>query len=242
MANYYDKVLEDFNFSRESDEAFDDAFDDAYDEGIFTRKRPDKTGSSIKPSNFGKNIVTPTPQGQGNYATKAELKNSLNSISDQVNDLKKANLSINAAISRLEKTSESVAKGFAKEGKAQEATIANTSMMSVLAALINKPTLDPTQLKIVDEKGDPSNLKIDPTDDAKNKSVQVDLTKTLLFTMMPGIISGGSSKKDNNNMWLPLFMVLLLNNGSNGSGSGSSFGSNSDSTLLIVMALMMMGK
>ena len=92
MANYYDRVLEDF-----PEGSFDEGI---FDEGIFDeaapRRRPMRIPDSVgKRSDFQRHVTQGQPTNQQSaYATKSELKSSLQSISDQVNDLKKSNLSI----------------------------------------------------------------------------------------------------------------------------------------------------
>ena len=237
MANYYDKVLEDFDISRESEGIFDDSYDEGnWDEGFFDRrKRPVKIPSSIgMASNFGRNVNnTGSSQSQGNYATKTELKNSLNSISEQVNDLKKSNLSLAGSIKGLNEGYEKVVKSIAKKDRSQDSIMSSSTMMSLLGTIVNKPTLNADALIIEQDPNSSSKqiIKVDPTKDP----IQVDLTKTLLFTMMPMMMSGGSGgSSGNNGMMMMLPMVLLLGNKS---GTGSAIGSG-DNTLVLMMVMM----
>ena len=267
MPSYYDKVLEDF----ESEAIFDhESADESSDEAIWNQplRRPTNKlpGSLDRRSNFEKNVSNNSSQGQGNFATKSELKSSLTSISDQVNDLKKANLILGSSLNKLEKTTESVAKGLAKEGKAQASTINSSTMMSLIAALVNKPILNVAALKIIPgtpgtpgkpgippdpnragDLGTPPTLAIPGTPDiieqvANQDAIQVDLTKTLLFTMMPMMMSGGSSGGGDNNMMMPLMMVLLLSKPGTGLSSGSSIGGTDNTLVMVMMMMMMMNK
>lgn len=238
MANYYDKVLEDF----ESEGIFDEGiFDEgAFDEAIFNRRRPSRGGgipSSVRrPSNFGQH-VTPGHGGnqQSHYATKAELKSSLNSISEQVNDLKKSNISIAASIKDLNEGYEKVIKSIAKKDKAQDSVATNSAVMSLLGTIINKPALNTDALQIVDKDGKTVDtahkIAIAPNQDP----LQVDLTKTLMFTLMPTMMSGNSGSGNNGMMMLMPLMLLL---GKPAGASGSAGGT--DSTLVLAMMMMMM--
>ncbi len=236
MPSYYDKVLEDF----QGEGIFDT---ESSDEAIWNqpRRRPtNNMGSSFKPSRFEGNVSSNTSQGSGNFATKSELKNSLTSISEQVDILKKANITLGNSLSSLEKSTETVAKGLAKEGKAQVNVMNSSTMMSMMGALINKPTLNFAALKIT--KGTPASTTTPATPDIieqvpNQEAIQVDLTKTLLFTMMPMMMSGSSSGGGDNYM-MPLMMVLLLNKPGTGSSTSSTGGT--DNTLVLVMMMMMM--
>lgn len=96
-----------------------------FDEGILDearssrRQRPVRVPSSVrKPANFGRNVSRTPSQGQGtqgNLVTKNELRTSLNSISNDVNDLKKSSLTLAASIKRLDDGYEKVVKSIAKK-------------------------------------------------------------------------------------------------------------------------------
>lgn len=144
----------------------------------------------------------------------------------------------------MEKTTESVAKGLAKEGKAQASVMNSSTMMTMLGALINKPTLNFAALKIT--KGTPASTTTPATPDvieqvANQEAIQVDLTKTLLFTMMPMMMSGSSSGGGDSYM-MPLMMVLLLGKPGTGLSSGSSTGGTDNTLVLVMMMMMMMNK
>lgn len=263
MPNYYDKVLEDF----ESEGIFDtESSDESSDEAIWNQNRRGPTskfpGSLTRPTRFERGVSSNSSQGQGNLVNKSEFKSSLSSISDQVSDLKKANLTLGSSLGKLEKTTESVAKGLAKEGKAQASVMNSSTMMTMMGALINKPTLNFAALKIT--KGTPAspgsagtppdgtNPGTPPTPAtagtpdiieqvANQEAIQVDLTKTLLFAMMPMMMSGSSSGGGDSYM-MPLMMVLLLSKPGTGLSSGSSTGGTDNSLVLIMMMMMMMNK
>jgi hypothetical protein len=240
MPIYSDSFFDSFGEGIFTDSYGEGILGDSYGEGLFDsfgeatdKKRPIKVPPSVgRPSNFGGRIAPPTsPSPAGNFATKAELKSSLNSISEQVNDLKKSSLSIASSIKRLDDGYEKIVKGIARKSQSQDNVITSTPLMTLLGTVINKPTLDTTQL--VDNGDGTISLK-DPT---KNP-IQVDLTKTFLFAMLPMMMSGTGSGSDNN-MMMMMMMILIVGVGS-GSGGGSAFGSGSDSTLLILVVMMMM--
>jgi hypothetical protein len=238
MASYYDRVLEDFEIREsESGYGFDEGILDegiydesSYDEAIFSKKqRPVRLPGSVgKPANFGKNMVS----ANGSYVTKSELKSSLNSISEQVNDLKKTGITLASSIKRLDDGYEKIVKSIAKKDKAQDNILSGTTMMSLLSTIANKPALDPTALKVVrDGEGSASShIELVPGKDA----IQQDLTKTLLFTMLPTMAGSGNS---DNNMMMMLMMVLAL-----GQQGGTSNNSNNNTLLLMLPMMMMMNK
>ena len=241
MANYYDRVLEDFDI-RES--AYDEGILDegiydegiydesGYDEALFNRRkaqRPVRLPSAIgKASNFGKNVrPTPSANGNGNFVSKAELKSSLNSISEDVNALKKTGITLAATVKKLDDGYEKIVKSIARKDQTQDNILSSTTMMSLLGTIVNKPSLDPTALKVVPASdGKPTHIELEANKDA----VTVDLTKTLLFTMLPSLTSSGGSS--DNNMMMMLMMVLLL-------GKDKTSGNN-DNTLLLMVPMMMM--
>ncbi|MBO9205457.1 MULTISPECIES: hypothetical protein [Niastella] len=243
MASYYDRVLEDFDLREASydegllDEGILDEgiYDEGiYDEGIFNRKKAQRPvrlpGAIGKASNFGKN-VKPTPSANGanpNYVTKAELKSSLNSISEDVNALKKTGLTLAATVKKLDDGYEKIVKSIARKDKTQDNILSSTTMMSLMSTLVNKPSLDPTALKIVPAAtGSPEHIELDTTKDA----ITVDLSKTLLFTMLPTLMSSNGGGSSDNGMMM-MMMVLLL-------GQNKTSNSN-DNSLLIMLPMMMM--
>lgn len=250
MANYYDRILEDFE-SSESESIYDEGILDegildegVYDEGIYdeARKgrlnRPVKVSPALrKPSNFGQNVSRSPSQGNGhaNMVSKTELKNSLNSISSQVNELKKSSLNLAASIKRLDDGYEKVVKSIAKKDRLQDNMMSSGTMMSMLGTLVNKPTLNTAALRIKagatpeGRPAEPDTIELVPGQDP----IQVDLMKTLLFTMMPAMMSGSSG--NDNNMMMPLMMVLLLNKPATGTATASN-----DNTTLLMLPMMMM--
>jgi hypothetical protein len=241
MPSYSDSYFDSFGEGIFTDSWGEGILGDSYGEGLFDsygeasdKKRPLKVPPSVgRPSNFGGRIAS-SPSPSGNFATKAELKSSLNSISDQVNDLKKSSLNIANSIKRLDDGYEKIVKGIARKSQAQDNVISSTPLMTLLGTVINTPTLNPSNL-IVNQ-----GPKKDGTDDfisvvPGTNAIQVDLTKTFIFAMMPMMMSGSGSGSDNS-MMMMMMMVLIVGIG----GAGSGLGSGSDSTLLIMMVMMMM--
>lgn len=236
MASYYDRVLEEFDI-RESgynEDIFDEGIlldEGDIDEGLFDRRKPQRPvrlpGAIGKASNFGRNVrPAPSANGNGNLVTKAELKSSLNSISEDVNALKKTGIALAASLKKLDDGYEKIIKGIARKDKTQDNFLSGTTMMSLLGTIANKPSLDPTALKVVPATTDkPTHIELEPNKDA----IQVDLTKTLLFTMLPTLTGGSGSDQ---NMMMPLMMVLLLDK--------DKTSNNKDNTLLLMLPMMMM--
>ena len=240
MANYYDRVLEDFDISRESEGAYDDSYDgesfdgesydgESYDEARSSRRRPIRMPASVgRPANFGRAV---NATSQGNLVTKADLRNSLNSISNQVNDLKKSNISLAGSIKGLNDSYENVVKSIAKKDRAQDSMMSNSTMMAMMGALINKPKLDTNALAIRESQGtdsDKRTLTIVPIEG--KDPIVVDLTKTLLFIMMPSMMSGNGGE-NNSMMMMPMMLLMMGNN------SGGSTGSGTDNTMMMVMMM-----
>jgi hypothetical protein len=185
-------------------------------------------------SNFGKNI--PPSAGAGNFVTKAELKNSLNSISQSVNDLKKSSLSLAGGIKKLDDGYDKIIRGVAKKDKAQDSVMNNSVLMTMMGTLINKPVLDPSALTIVNNvDGSTADVHI-ADNNAAEGSVSIDPVKTMLFAMLPTMMNGSGSGSDNNMMMMMLMIMLLAGNG----GGSLLGGSGGDTTLVMVMMMMMM--
>jgi hypothetical protein len=259
MANYYDQVLEGF----ESEGLFTDSYgNESFEgEGMFTeapsdRRRPIRMPNSVgQRSDFGRRIPSGGGSSQGNFVTKSELRSSLDSISNQVNDLKKSSLSLAASIKRLDDGYEKVVKGMAKK---QDNLTSSTTMMTLLGTLVNKPLLNTNALIVKEETpakpGTPAGVDnnnnpiaaVPPTPatysiTAKDGQdpIQVDLTKTLLFTLMPMMMNSSSSSDNNMMMMLPMVLLLSPPAGTTSTTSTTS-GTNNTNTLVLVMMMMMM--
>ena len=207
-------------------------YDESFDEAA-KRRRPSTRGirpnvsSAVKQrSNFGKTL-----SGRANdYATKSELKKSLDSISNQVNELKKTSLATNKALVALDQKHTEFAKIDLRKGDNQTKVLKNMQMMSMMGSLMNQPKFVPESLKVT---GTGENTKISVID-GKNP-IYVDQTMSLLLPMMTTMGDSGSGKSDNMNMMLPMVLLISEQNKNNPAG-------NSSNTMLPIVMMMMMNK
>ena len=208
-------------------ESYDESFDEAT-----KRRRPSTRGirpnvsSAVKQrSNFGKTL-----SGRANdYATKSELKKSLDAISNQVNELKKTSLATNKTLVALDQKHTELAKLDARKGDNQTKVLKNMQMMSMMGSVLNQPKLDVTKLKVVKatETGKPDTIVQDGT------AIVVDQTMSLLLPMMTTMGDSGSGKSDNSNMMLPLVLIMSQQ------GQGNT---GTNNTMLPLVMMMMMNK
>lgn len=209
-----------------------ESYDESYDEAA-KRRRPSTRGirpnvsSAVKQrSNFGKAL-----SGRANdYATKSELKKSLDAISNQVNELKKTSLATNKALVALDQKHTEFAKIDARKGDNQTKVLKNMQMMNMMGSLLNQPKLDVAKLKVVPsaEVGKPATIVQD------GSAIVVDQTMSLLLPMMTTMGDSGSGKSDNSNMMLPLVLIMSQQNQAN---TGTT-----NNTLLPIVMMMMMNK
>lgn len=206
-----------------------ESYDESYDEAA--KKRPSIKGirpnvsSAVKQrSNFGKAL-----SGRANdYATKSELKKSLDAISNQVNELKKTSLATNKTLVALDQKHTELAKLDARKGDNQTKVLKNMQMMGMMGSLLNQPKLIPENLKITGEGDD---AKISAVD-GKNP-IYVDQTMSLLLPMMTTMGDSGSGKSDSSNMMLPLVLIMSQQ------GQGNT---GTNNTMLPLVMMMMMNK
>ncbi len=206
-----------------------ESYDESYDEAA--KKRPSIKGirpnvsSAVKQrSNFGKAL-----SGRANdYATKSELKKSLDAISNQVNELKKTSLATNKTLVALDQKHTELAKLDARKGDNQTKVLKNMQMMGMMGSLLNQPKLIPENLKITGEGDDAKITAVD----GKNP-IYVDQTMSLLLPMMTTMGDSGSGKSDSSNMLLPLVLIMSQQN------QGNTANNN---TMLPIAMMMMMNK
>ena len=207
-------------------------FDESFDEAAKRRRpstrsiRPNVSSAVKQRSNFGKAL-----SGRANdYATKSELKKSLDAISNQVNELKKTSLATNKTLVALDQKHTELAKLDVRKGDNQTKVLKNMQMMSMMGSLLNQPKLDVTKLKVVKatEVGKPDTIVQDGT------AIVVDQTMSLLLPMMTTMGDSGSGKSDNSNMMLPLVLIM--------SQQGQNNGGNNNNTMLPIVMMMMMNK
>jgi hypothetical protein len=214
-----------------------ESYDESYDEAA--KKRPSIKGirpnvsSAVKQrSNFGKAL-----SGRANdYATKSELKKSLDAISNQVNELKKTSLATNKTLVALDQKHTELAKLDARKGDNQTKVLKNMQMMSMMGSLLNQPKLKPENLEFIPAKAADSS---GPAHEAKiiekpnTSAIYVDQTMSLLLPMMTTMGDSGSGKSDNSNMMLPLVLIMSQQNQGN---------TGTNNTMLPIAMMMMMNK
>jgi hypothetical protein len=177
-----------------------------------------RIGAAIRPrvaqvSNFANRL-----SGRGSeYITKSELKQSFDSISNDVNELKKSTIETNKSLKALDAKHTELAKIDARKNDSQTQVLRNMQMTGLISSLLNQPKFNVSNLHY---KGEP----ISETN--AGKTVTTDTTLSLLLPMMA--TQGGAGGGDMSTM-LPL--ILLMNNNSTGGGT--------DNTMLLVMMMMM---
>ena len=214
-----------------------ESYDESYDEAAKRRRpsikgiRPNVSSAVKQRSNFGKAL-----SGRANdYATKSELKKSLDAISSQVNELKKTSLATNKTLVALDQKHTELAKLDARKGENQTKVLKNMQMMSMMGALLNQPKLKPENLEIIevlDKEGDVVSKHIAEKKDTS--AIYVDQTMSMLLPMMTTMGDSGSGKSDNMNMMLPMVMIMSQQNqGTTG---------NNNNTMMPLVMMMMMNK
>ncbi|MGV7105536.1 hypothetical protein [Flavobacterium sp. U410] len=210
-------------------ESFDESFDEAK-RRPFNRRKLAPISSSVRPrvaqkSNFGKSL-----SGRAaDYATKSDLKKALDSISGDVNELKKTSIATSKSIKALDAKHTELVKIEARKNENQKTVLKNMQMMSMMGSLINQPKLKADNLKIVsDDKGIKTIEEVTP-----GNSIQVDQTLSLLLPMMTTMGDSSTGKSDSSNMMLPM-ILLMSQNGNTTSGNNN--------LLPLVMMMTMMNK
>ena len=209
-----------------------ESYDESYDEAA--KKRPSIKGirpnisSAVKQrSNFGKAL-----SGRANdYATKSELKRSLDSISNQVNELKKTSLATNKTLVALDQKHTELAKLDARKAENQTKVLKNMQMMNMMGSLLNQPKLNTANLQVTSVGEGKDAVHTVTAKDGKNP-IEVDQTMSLLLPMMTTMGDSGSGKSDNN-MMLPMVLMMSQQNQGN---------TGNNNTMLPLVMMMMMNK
>jgi len=209
-----------------------ESYDESYDEAV--KKRPSIKGirpnvsSAVKQrSNFGKAL-----SGRANdYATKSELKKSLDSISNQVNELKKTSLATNKTLVALDQKHTELAKLDARKAENQTKVLKNMQMMNMMGSLLNQPKLNTANLQVTSVGEGKDAVHTVTAKDGKNP-IEVDQTMSLLLPMMTTMGDSGSGKSDNN-MMLPMVLMMSQQNQGN---------TGNNNTMLPLVMMMMMNK
>lgn len=187
--------------------------------------RPTVSPGVTRPSNFGNNLSGHS----ADYATKSDLKKALDTISTDVNDLKKSTLATTKSIEALDAKHTEYAKLNARSGDNHKTVLKNMQMMSMMGSLLNQPKFIPANLIVKDGKvaGEYT------VEEAQGKpALQIDQTMSLMLPMLTTMGDSGSGKSDNSNMMLPLVLLMTQDKDK----------SSSDKMLPIVMMMMMNNK
>jgi hypothetical protein len=199
-------------------ESYDESYDEAAKRKIKRPINPRVRPGVAQRSNFGKTL-----NGNANeYVSKSELQTSLDSISRDVNELKKSTIETNSSLKALDAKHTELAKIDAKKNDNQTAVLRNMQMNSLITTLFNQTKFDVNNLKLAD---DGKNI----AEKVSSKTVTTDTMLPILMSMMS---TQGGSGGGEMNMMLPL--VLLMNKDGGSAGGG-------DNTMLLVMMMMMGG-
>jgi hypothetical protein len=210
--SYYESYLDEDLLNEDLlNEDLLESYGESFDESRSNR-RPfsRRINPSVSPgvrqrSNFGGNLSG----NSADYATKSDLKKSLDTISKDVNELKTTTIATNKALVSLDAKHTQLAKIDLQKNDNQTKVLKNMQMMNMMGSLLNQPKLNLDNLEIV---GDKIVKKGD-----KNP-IEVDLTMSLLLPMLTTMGDSGSGKSsDSMNMMLPL--VLIMGQGTNNDNS-----------------------
>lgn len=179
-------------------ESYGESFDEAR-----SNRRPfaRRINPSVSPgvrqrSNFGGNLTG----NSADYATKSDLKKSLDTISKEVNELKTTTIATNKALGSLDAKHTQLAKIDLQKNDNQTKVLKNMQMMNMMGSLLNQPKLNLENLKVEDGKIVKSGDK---------NPIEVDMTMSLILPMLTTMGDSGSGKSsDNMNMMLPLVLIM----------------------------------
>jgi len=227
--NYLDEdLLNEDLLSEDLLESYDEDFDEDFDEAKRRTRRPSLRSirPSVRPkvaqrSNFGKALSGRS----ADYATKSDLKKALDSISSDVNELKKTSITTNKALASLDAKHTQLAKIDSRKNENQTKVLRNMQMMNMMSSLLVQPKINVKNLKV--EGSTISEIE-------SSKSIEIDQTMSLLLPMMTTMGDSGSGKSDNSAMMLPL--VILMTQGQGNTSSSTN------TTLPLVMMMMMQNK
>lgn len=194
----------------------------------FGRISPKISHTVKQRSNFGKSIA-----GNSKYVTKSDLKVALNTISKDVNGLKKTAISNGKTLKAVDGKYSSIVKDIARKDANQTKVLKNMQMMNMIGSLLNKPKFDEENLELtlVENEGKPDTVTI--KEKQNDQTVSFDQTLSLLLPLLTTQGDSGSGKSSN--MMLPLVLLMSQQNKNNSSSSDSN-------SLMLPLALMMMNK
>ena len=226
--NYLDEdLLNEDLLNEDLLENFSEDFDEDYDEAKRSSRRPSL--KSIRPnvrprvaqrSNFGKTLSGRS----ADYATKSDLKKALDSISSDVNELKKTSISTNKALASLDAKHSQLAKIDSRKNENQTKVLKNMQMMNMMSSLLIQPKLNLEKLEIKDNV---IKQKV-----GASSPIEIDQTMSLMLPMMTTMGDSGSGKSDNMNMMLPLLLIMK-------DKDKDSSNSSNDNIMPIMMMMMM---
>jgi vacuolar-type H+-ATPase subunit I/STV1 len=228
--NYLDEdLLNEDLLNEDLLETYGEDFDEDFDEAKRRSRRPSfrSIRPSVRPkvaqrSNFGKALSGRS----ADYVTKSDLKKALDSISSDVNELKKTSITTNKALASLDAKHTELAKIDSRKNENQTKVLRNMQMMNMMSSLLVQPKLITSNLKIVEDKEGEQKIEVVP-----NKSaIEIDQTMSLLLPMMTTMGDSSSGKSDNSmNMMLPLLLIM----------KDKDSGSSSDTMMPLVLMMMM---
>ena len=222
--NYLDEdLLNEDLLNEDLLESYGEDFDEDFDEAKRRLRRPSL--KSIRPnvrpkvaqrSNFGKTLSGRS----ADYATKSDLKKALDSISSDVNELKKTSITTNKALAALDAKHTELAKIDSRKNENQTKVLRNMQMMNMMSSLLVQPKINIKNLKV-----DGSSI----TEVEPSKSIEIDQTMSILLPMMTTMGDSATGKSDNMNMMLPLLLIM----------KDKDSNSSNDNMLPIVIMMMM---
>jgi hypothetical protein len=230
--SYYESYLDEDLLNEDLLESYGENFDESRsNRRTFSRINPSVSPGVRQRSNFGNSLSGKS----ADYATKSDLKKSLDSISKDVNELKTTTIATNKALVSLDAKHSELAKIDARKGENQTKVLKNMQMMNMMSSLLNQPKLKVENLQIIPAVAAntgtgaiavPATIGVVP---GKNP-IEVDMTMSLILPMLTTIGDSGSGKSsDSMNMMLP--MILLMNKDSS-----------SNNMLPLVLMMTMMNK
>lgn len=226
--NYLDEdLLNEDLLNEDLLENYSENFDEDFDEARRTRRpslrsiRPSVRPRVAQRSNFGKTLSGRS----ADYATKSDLKKALDSISNDVNELKKTSITTNKALASLDAKHTELAKIDSRKNENQTKVLRNMQMMNMMSSLLVQPKLIADNLQIVQKDG---TQKIEVV--ANKSAIEIDQTMSLLLPMMTTMGDSSNGKSDNNmNTMLPLLLIM----------KDKDSGSSSDTMMPLVLMMMM---
>jgi hypothetical protein len=227
--NYLDEDLLNEDLLNENlFESYGEDFDEDFDEAKRAARRPllRNIRPNVRPkvaqrSNFGKTLSGRS----ADYATKSDLKKALDSISSDVNELKKTSITTNKALAALDAKHTELAKIDSRKNENQTKVLRNMQMMNMMSSLLVQPKLNLEKLQFNSTK---QTIEQKP---GTSNPIEIDQTMSLLLPMMTTMGDSSSGKSDNMSMMLPLILIMNKDKDANSSGN--------DTMLPIVMMMMM---